>query len=372
MPTRLVETILDLDAASLPAADLMFGRTAAMQELRERALKLAGAQVPLLIRGESGTGKEVIARFVHLNSPWKSGPFVKVQCPGIPEALLEGELFGNGEADVAGAEQQVNTAAGGTLLLDEISELRAGAQAKLLRALQDRQAMRIALREGKSLTARIICTTHRAIEQEIRRDKFRPDLFYRLSVAMLRLPPLRERQEDIQALTEYFLKVYSKQNGHPVPPLSAYAMSLLRENPWPGNIRELGNLINRYSILGSEDVITDALLGGEPEPAEATSAQGPAFSLRRIARNAARGAERKAILQVLNANQGNRKKTARVLNISYRSLLYKIRDAGIPRKGAQEKPAEQPGLQSGSGSPENGAQHGPETSPKTSDERRTP
>jgi two-component system, NtrC family, response regulator AtoC len=359
MPIPLVET-LALDAAGLPPDDLIFGRTAPMQEICERALRLATSQVPVLILGESGTGKEVIVRFMHLHAAWKSGPFVKAHCPGIPEKLLESELFGDEEATTAaGPEQDENTAVVGTLLLDEVSELGPGAQAKFLRALQDGQAIRIAFQHGKNLKARVISTTHRAIEPEIRRDKFRPDLFYRLSVATLRLPPLRERREDIQALTEYFLSVYSQSNGHSVPPITSYTMSLLQENPWPGNIRELENLINRYCILGSEDVITDALLGSEPEPPEAPGPEGPAFSLRRIARTAARGAERKAILQVLNANQGNRKKTARVLNISYRSLLYKIRDAGIPRKGAQEKLADEPGLKAGSSSPE--TSNGPAT-----------
>ncbi len=337
MPIDPVETIRALDVASLPPAELIFGRTAAMQEVRERALKLADSQVPLLIRGESGTGKEMIARFVHLNSLWKSGPFIKVHCPGIPGTLLESGLFEDDAGTGAGSEQpgNVQLAVAGTLLLDEVAELSPEAQAKFLRALQDGQAVRFGLQAGKSLSARLICTTHRALEQEIRRGAFRPDLFYRLSVATLQLPPLRERREDIPALTEFFLNLYSRENDRPAMPFTSYSLGLLQEHSWPGNIRELENLVNHYTILGSEDAVTDALLGGEPEPAETPETEDPAINLRRIARNAARGAERKAILQVLNANQGNRKKTARVLNISYRSLLYKIRDAGIPRKSVQ-------------------------------------
>ncbi len=337
MPIHLVETVWALDAAGLPPGELIFGHTAAMQEVRERALKLADSHVPFLICGESGTGKEIIARFVHIHSSWKSGPFIKVHCPGIPETLLESKLFGD-EAGVitgAGSEPPGNAEGmvAGTLLLDEVAELSAGAQAKFLHALQDGQALRFRIEGGKSLAVRLVCTTHRALEQEVRRDSFRPDLFYRLSVATLQLPPLRERREDIPALTEFFLNLYSRENGRPAAPFTPYSMRLLREHSWPGNIRELENLVNRYTILGSEDAVTEALLGGEPATVET-----PPVNLRRIARSAARGAERKVILQVLSANQGNRKKTARVLNISYRSLLYKIRDAGIPRKSVPVGP----------------------------------
>jgi two-component system, NtrC family, response regulator AtoC len=330
-------------ARSLPPAEVIFGRTEAMQEIGEKVGKLADAEVPVFIRGESGTGKEVLTKFMHLHSVWKSGPFVKVHCPAIPESLLESELFGYEEGAFTGARVakpgRVEVANGGTLLLDEIAELNAGAQAKLLQVLQDGQVFRIGAQEGKRIRTRIVCATHRPVEQDIRRGRFRPDLFYRISVVTLRLPPLRERREDIPALIEYFLQRYARETGRPAPALTSYSLRLLQENDWPGNIRELENLVNRYLILGSEEVISDELLGAQAEGAETDGTAGVPVSLRRIARNAARGAERRAILQVLNAHQGNRKKTARVLNISYRSLLYKIKDAGIPRKGS---PARRP------------------------------
>ncbi len=342
MPKGVTDSIWTLDPAlNLPPVEVIFGCTTAMREIQEKALKVADTDVPVLVRGESGTGKEVIARFMHAHSTWNCGPFVKVHCPAIPETLLESELFGYEEGAFTGANNsrkgRVEAANGGTLLLDEIAELSAGAQAKLLQVLQDGEVFRIGAVEGKPVQVRITCATHRPVEQDIRHGSFRPDLFYRVSVVTLHLPPLRERREDIPALTEYFLQFYSRKFGRSAQPLSVYFLQLLQENDWPGNIRELENLMNRYVLLGSEEVVMEEL---QSERTEATNAAPPEISLRRIARNAARGAERKAILQALNANQGNRKKAARVLNISYRALLYKIRDAGIPGKRAHgQRPA---------------------------------
>ena len=365
MPKSLIDSVRILDpATSLPPAEVIFGRTEAMKEVHERVRKVADSEVPVLVRGESGVGKEVIAKFMHVHSVWSSGPFVKVHCPAIPESLLESELFGYEEGAFTGAnaskEGRVEAANGGTLLLDEIAELSSGAQAKFLQVLQDGQVFPIGAQEGKHIHVRIVCATHRPVEQDIRKGAFRPDLFYRISVVTLHLPPLRERREDIPALTEYFLQLYSQKSAHPVRPLTSYSLRLLQEYDWPGNLRELENLINRYVILGSEEVIADELLGGQAEETESERVEGPTISLRRIARNAARGAERKAILEVLNANQGNRKKTARLLNISYRSLLYKIKDAGIPRKGWQARPAAEP--PTGSIMNTQGQEHEPPTS----------
>ncbi len=346
MPKGVADSVWTLDPArNLPPVEVIFGRTAAMREIHEKVLKVADADVPVLVRGESGTGKEVIAKFMHAHSAWNCGPFVKVHCPAIPETLLESELFGYEEGAFTGANNsrsgRVESANGGTLLLDEIAELSAGAQAKLLQMLQDGEVFRIGAVEGKPVQVRIACATHRPVEQDIRRGSFRPDLFYRVSVVTLHLPSLRERRDDIPALAEYFLRFYSRKFGRSVPPLTGYFLQLLQENDWPGNIRELENFINRYVLLGSEEIVAEELIGGPTEPAAAAEGATPEISLRRIARNAARGAERRAILQALNANHGNRKKAARVLNISYRALLYKIRDAGIPGKGARgQRPAD--------------------------------
>jgi two-component system response regulator AtoC len=342
IPRDLPDSAWTLDRTpSLPPAEVIFGRTAAMREIQQKVLKVADTGVPVLIRGESGTGKEVVAKFMHAHSTWNSGPFVKVHCPAIPESLLESELFGHEEGAFTGAtasqQGRVESANGGTLLLDEIAELSAGAQAKLLQMLQDGEVFRVGARQGKPVQVRIVCATHRPVEEDIRSGSFRPDLFYRISVVTFHLPPLRERKEDIPVLTEYLLQFYARKFGRPVEPLSGYLLQLLQDCDWPGSIRELENLISRYVLLGPEEILAQELAGGQTAPVAGQEASAPDFSLRRISRNAARGAERKVILQVLNANHGNRKKTARELNISYRSLLYKIRDAGIPRKGATPK-----------------------------------
>ena len=237
-------------------------------------------------------------------------------------------------APIAPKVGRVEAAHGGTLLLDEIAELDAASQAKLLQVLQDGQVFRIGAREGKRVQVRTVCATHRPVEQDIQSGRFRPDLFYRISVVTMHLPPLRERREDIPALAEYFLQLYSGKYARPVQPLSQYFLRLLEERDWPGNIRELENLMNRYVILGSEEIVIDELARWATRTVGSGQREGSFVSLRQIARRAARAAERKVILQALNANQGNRKKTARLLNISYRSLLYKIKDAGIPRKGS--------------------------------------
>jgi two-component system response regulator AtoC len=325
-------------AAGLPPEDVIFGHTAAMKQVQEKLFKVIDAEVPILVRGESGTGKEVIVRLMHDRSIRRLGPFVKVHCPAIPHSLLESELFGHVEGAFTGASStrmgKVEAAHGGTLLLDEIAELDPPSQAKLLQVLQDGQVFRIGAQEGTPVQVRTISATHRPVEQDIRSGRFRPDLFYRISVVTMHLPPLRERREDIRALVEYFREFYSRKYAWPAPSFSAYFLRLLEERDWPGNIRELENVINRYVILGSEEIVTEELLGGQPEPREPGEREGLFVPLRQIARHAARAAERKVILQVLNANQGNRKKTARLLNISYRALLYKLKDAGIPRKGS--------------------------------------
>lgn len=326
-------------SAGMPPDEVIFGRTAAMKQIQEKLFKVMDTEVPILVRGESGTGKEIVVKLMHFRSIRRSGPFVKVHCPAIPQALLESELFGHAEGAFTGANApragRVEAAHGGTLLLDEIAELDPASQAKLLQVLQDGQVFRIGDQEGRDVQVRTISATHRPVEQDIRSGRFRPDLFYRISVVTMHLPPLRQRREDIPALVDYFLHYYSTKYARPVQPFSEYFLHLLEEKDWPGNIRELENVINRYVILGSEEIAAEELLGGQSVEQDPSRDEGSPISLRHIAKHAARTAERKVILQALNANQGNRKKTARALNISYRALLYKIKNARIPRKGSQ-------------------------------------
>jgi transcriptional regulator with PAS, ATPase and Fis domain len=339
----LIDTLETLTASiDLPPAEIIFGCTAAMGQLRQKLYKVMDAEVPVLIRGESGTGKEVIAKLLHFHSIRKMGPFVKVHCPAIPQSLFESELFGYEAGAFTGANApklgRLEAAHGGTLLLDEIAELDAASQAKLLQVLQDGKFFRIGALKGQRVQVRTLCATHRPVEKDIQSGRFRPDLFYRISVVTICLSPLRERREDIPMLVEYFLQFYSRKYGRSVQPLSEYCLRLLKSADWPGNIRELENLMNRYVILGSEEVVTDELLGGRPQEWKDSSSEGSLLSLRQVARRAARAAERRVVLQALDANQGNRKQTARALHISYRSLLYKIKDGGIPRKGSLTNP----------------------------------
>jgi two-component system response regulator AtoC len=326
----------------IPPEPVVFGHSETMQSLRERMDKVASANVPVLIQGESGTGKDIIARMIHGLSPWRTGPFVKVNCPAIPGTLLESELFGYEKGAFTGAygtkPGRVEMAHRGTLFLDEISELDLGLQSKLLQLLQDGQFCRIGAQEDKKVEVRVVCATNRRLEEEIETGTFRQDLFYRINVVNLHMPPLRERRGDIEDLAAYFLEYYNRKYNCRARALSADVMSALQKYHWPGNIRELENLIKRYVILGNEEVITSDLVGREQEYFNPdVNLDGP-ISLKKLTRQATRELERKVILKVLQAHHWNRKQAARALSISYRALLYKIRDAGLPPNRSKRHP----------------------------------
>jgi len=318
----------------IPPEAIVFGRSEVMQAVRDRLDKVAAANVPVLIQGESGTGKDIIARMIHGRSPWRTGPFVKVNCPAIPGTLLESELFGYEKGAFTGAygtkPGRVEMAHRGTLFLDEISELDLALQSKLLQLLQDGQFCRIGAQEDKKVEVRVVCATNRHLESEIENGTFRQDLFYRINVVSVLLPPLRERRTDIEDLASYFLEYYNRKYNCRAKPLSTELTAVLQKYHWPGNIRELENLVKRYVILGTEDVISSDLVTREQEYFNPEiNVDGP-ISLKKLTRQAVRELERKIILKVLQANHWNRKQAARALNISYRALLYKIRDAGLP------------------------------------------
>jgi two-component system response regulator AtoC len=318
----------------MPPDAIVFGRTEAMQAVRDRLSKLAGANVPVLIQGESGTGKDIIARMIHANSPWRTGPWVKVNCPAIPGTLLESELFGYEKGAFTGAygtkPGRVEMAHRGTLFLDEISELDLGLQSKLLQLLQDGQFCRIGAQEDKKVEVRVVCATNRKLEQEIENGTFRADLFYRINVVNLHMPALRERASDIPDLVDYFLAYYNRKYNSRAVPISDELMASLRKYHWPGNVRELENLIKRYVILGDEEVISSDLSPRETDFFNTEIPVDGQISLKKLTRQAVRELERKVILKVLQAHHWNRKQSARALSISYRALLYKIRDAGLP------------------------------------------
>jgi two-component system response regulator AtoC len=322
----------------IPPENIIFGHSEPMVAIRSQLAKVAAANVPVLVHGESGTGKDIIARMIHALSPWKNGPLVKVNCPAIPGTLLESELFGYEKGAFTGAfgakPGRVELAHRGTLFLDEISELDLSLQSKLLQLLQDGQFCRIGAQEDKKVEVRVVCATNRNLESEIEAGTFRQDLYYRINVVNLRMPALRERRGDIEDLANYFLEYYNRKYNCRARPLSNEVMGVLQKYHWPGNIRELENLIKRYVILGHEEVITNDLVAREPDFFNPEiSFDGP-ISLKKLTRQAVRELERKVILKVLQQHHWNRKQAARTLSISYRALLYKIRDAGLPSNRA--------------------------------------
>ena len=329
----------------MPPEAVTFGATDAMHALRERLVKISGANVPVLIHGESGTGKDIIARMIHLSSPWKTGPWVKVNCPAIPGTLLESELFGYEKGAFTGAygskPGRVEMAHRGTLFLDEISELDMALQSKLLQLLQDGQFCRIGAQEDKKVEVRVVCATNRKLEDEIVNGTFRADLFYRINVVNLYIPALRERSSDIPQLVSYFIEYYNRKFNARAAMPSAELMKALKKYHWPGNIRELENLMKRYVILGSEESITSDLRPREPDFFSADIPVDGPVSLKKITRQAVHELERKIILKVLQHHHWNRKQAAKALNISYRALLYKIRDAGLPSNRAPRPVAPQ-------------------------------
>ncbi len=336
-------TALATSLGEFPPEAVIFGHSEVMQSLRSRMDKVASANVPVLIQGESGTGKDIIARMIHGLSPWRNGPFVKVNCPAIPGTLLESELFGYEKGAFTGAygskPGRVELAHRGTLFLDEISELDLSLQSKLLQLLQDGQFCRIGAQEDKKVEVRVVCATNRVLEAEIESGTFRQDLFYRINVVNLQMPPLRERRGDIPDLVAYFLEYYNRKYNCRARILSSDLMSSLQKYHWPGNIRELENLIKRYVILGNEEVISSDLVSHQQEYAIPDINYDGPLALKTITRQATRELERKVILKVLQAHHWNRKQAARALSISYRALLYKIRDAGLPpNRSARRRP----------------------------------
>ncbi len=307
-----------------------------MQMVRQKVEKIAPSGVPILVQGDSGTGKGLLARFIHNLSAGPDTPFVKVNCAAIPGTLLESELFGYEKGAFTGAYSskagRVELAHRGTLFLDGIDEIDMSLQAKLLQLLQDGQFSRIGGQEDMHVQLRVICATNRQLEHEIACGRFRQDLFYRINVVNIQLPTLRSRTEDIATLVAYFLEAHRSRHNIEVRPLSHAAMRLLERHPWPGNIRELENLIERYVILGSEDAISSELLTWEQSPTSPDLPPAGQIHLKKVTRQAVHELERKIILNVLEANRWNRKRTVSALKISYRALLYKIRRAGLPPK----------------------------------------
>ena len=323
----------------LPGDEIVFGRSSAMSEVRQRAEKTAGMNVPVLLEGPGGTGKEVLARWIHSRSPWRGGQFVKVNCAAIPATLLESELFGYEKGAFTGAygskPGRVELAQNGTLFLDEITELPLGLQSKLLHFLQDGRFSRIGDETERLVETRLICATNKVLEQEIDAGHFRADLYYRINVVRIKLPRLLERQEDIPLLAGYFLELFQTKFQKKAEPLGRETLQYLQNMDWPGNIRELSNGIARHVLIGTEGAIPEELIVKRPPLARARPAGDKVIPLKSLAKETIRAAEKDAILEALRSNRWNRRKAAAELKISYRALIYKIRDAGFAgrRKG---------------------------------------
>jgi two-component system response regulator FlrC len=336
-----------------PTASGPVGEDPAFLQMLTRLRRVAGSELSVLLSGESGTGKEVLARDVHAHSKRARGPFVAINCAAIPKDLLEATLFGYEKGAFTGAQKsqagKFELANGGTLFLDEIGEMPPELQAKLLRVLQERVVERVGSHQEISLDFRLVAATNRRLEQAVREGRFREDLYFRIGVFPLEIPPLRTRVDDIEVLSRHFLKRYSAPAGRPGARLSDAALTRMRQHPWPGNVRELENVIQRALLMAdTADILPDDL--GLPEGAAVESAKvvgnvvvaGYSRSITPEAESAAEGAvdspaesaadgvdmrsiEREHILQVLRSVNGSRRRAVELLGISERALRYKLK-----------------------------------------------
>jgi len=309
-------------AALAPGTD-MIGSGPAMQKIFELSNKVAPSNASVVITGESGTGKEVVARAIHNLSPRKDKPFLALNCSAIPATLIESELFGYERGAFTGAEQRrlgnVELAQNGTLFLDEIGEMPHELQAKFLRVLEDHKIRRLGGRSEVEVDVRVICATNRDLKEEIRRGRFREDLYFRLHVFTIALPTLKERREDIPLLTHHFIEKFNAETGKRVQGLSPDAMAVLQGYAWPGNIRELRNTVERAMILVDGEII-----GEEHLPPDMQASRPEAAMLRVPLGIPIDKVEKEYILASLQRNGGNKARTAELLGISEKTLYNKL------------------------------------------------
>ena len=349
-PLLRVEPSLPSPRRGAPAEFIASGP--AMVAIWDMVDRVAETDVPVLIRGESGVGKEGIARTLHDRSPRRGKPFVKINCAALPSELLESELFGHERGAFTGATSEkpgkFELADKGTIFLDEIGEMPPSLQAKLLQVLQDEEYYRVGGKRPMRADARVVVATNRVLEDEIERGNFREDLYYRLNVVSVLVPPLRDRKEDIPALIEFFRKKYGGKYRQGPMVFSDEMIRRLCEHDFPGNVRELENLVRRLVVLREERFVFDELAMAlsrrpvlhsapvsvpppslPPPPAQVVPMGGETVSLKEISRQAALRAEREAIGAMLARTNWNKRKAALRLQISYKALLYKIKDCGL-------------------------------------------
>ncbi|MDQ3948882.1 MAG: sigma-54 dependent transcriptional regulator [Gemmatimonadota bacterium] len=330
---RLRQTVEQLqeELSALRAPSGIVGRGTAMQQVLAVAAKVARHPSTVLVTGESGTGKELVARYVHSSSPRAAETLVAVNCGAIPENLLESELFGHTKGAFTGAAAEkrglFEEADGGTLFLDEIGELPLPLQVKLLRALQEGEIRRVGDTADRSVDVRLVAATARDLEAEVAAGRFRADLYYRINVVRLHLPPLRDRREDIPELVRHFMQLYGRRLGLSVNAVSPAAMRLFMEYAWPGNVRELENVIERALVLAEGPQVEPEQL---PAVIRSPGAAAPTRDeLDLSVKRQTAALERGLIRSALERTGGNRTRAAKLLELSHRALLYKIRAYGL-------------------------------------------
>jgi len=331
-------------AGADPEGGIFFAHSEAMRRVKTLIDQVADTDATVLIEGESGVGKGLVAQALHAHSARRDQPLVRVNCAALPTELLESELFGYERGAFTGAHRRkpgkFEFAHGGTLVLDEVGEIPLSLQAKLLHVLQDGAFARLGGAQDVRVDVRVIAATNRDLERAAAEGLFRQDLYYRLNVVKIPVPPLRERQEEIPVLAEYFLRKYAVQYRRPVQPLTPATLALMLEYPWPGNVRELENLVRRMVLLRQEGFVKAELARGVerapqrvldmPRPLPRIDADGgKPPSLRDLARTAAQETERALIEEALVKTRWNRREAAKILRISYRALRYKIQAYGL-------------------------------------------
>jgi len=316
---------------------IFFSGCPKMRGIKSVIEEIAQTDITVLIKGESGTGKELVAQQIHRNSSRREKPFIKVNCAAIPKSLLESELFGFEKGAFTGADMKkpgkFELAHGGAILLNDIGEIDISIQAKLLQVLQDGEFSRLGGGENVKVNTRIITTTQNHLEKTMMDGRFRQDLFFRINVMSITVPPLRERKEQILPLSQYFFGMYKKKYDKTGPFLSARTQNLFKKYEWPGNIRELENMIKRILLFGEEEGIR-ALFGNNGKDKEDSSVSDSMWAngekgmevvdLKQIGKKASEIAEKEVIQKTLLETHWNRKEAAKILRVSYKALLYKI------------------------------------------------
>jgi two-component system response regulator AtoC len=326
---------------------MLCGDDPKMKEVRDIIEQVADTDITVLVRGESGTGKELVARALHRLSNRADRPVVKVNCAALPSELLESELFGFEKGAFTGAQRRklgkFEYANHGTIFLDEISEMHPALQAKLLQVLQDGEFSRLGGESDVRVDTRVIAATNRNLEAAVADGSFREDLFYRLNVVTVQLPPLRDRRDAIPLLIEHFLDMYNRQYGKDLKQLTTRTLELFHSYHWPGNVRELENMVKRMVVLGTEATVLEEIAHRMAAAPSGNGAEGTldldalgvdlndakGLDLKAIAKRAAQVAEKRVIERVLEQTRWNRKEAAERLQISYKALLYKMKENGL-------------------------------------------